>query len=128
MIGGIDIDVPTRCGESSIEVTVRAIRQLWPHAEFENGINGDRYQHFWQIPFGEIEEIFVYRESASADRWDKEGAIPELYNTMIHIIADEEMITVVVDERDALIEEIVAAISSALGDDIFYVPAELVAA
>ncbi len=47
---------------------------------------------------------------------------------MIHIIADEEMITVVVDERDALIEEIVAAISSALGDDIFYVPAELVAA
>ena len=128
MIGGIDIEIPTKCGTSSIEVAVRATRQRWPHAGFENGISGDRYHHFWQIPFGDIEEIFVYRDSDSADRWDKEGAIPELFNTMIHIIADQDMITVVVDERDALIEEIVAAISSALGDDIFYVPAELVAA
>ncbi len=63
MIGGIDIEIPTRCGESSVEVSVRAIRQRWPRAEFENGISGDRYHHFWQIPFGEIAEIFVYRES-----------------------------------------------------------------
>lgn len=128
MIGGIDIEIWTRCGESSIEVAVRAIRQRWPHAEFENGLSGDKYHHFWQIPFGEIEEIFVYRDRDSADRWDRDGAIPEVYNTMIHIIADEELITLVVDERDALIEEIIAGISSALGDDIFYVPAELAAA
>ena len=128
MIGGIDIEIPTRSGAASIEVAVRVIRQRWQYAEFENGVTGDRYHEFRDIPFGKLDEIFVYRDRPIADRWDEEGAIPELYNTMIHVIADEELISVVVDERDALIEEIVAAISSALGDDIFYVPAELVAA
>ena len=33
---------------------------------------------------------------------------------MIHIISDEGLITVVVDERDAAMNEIIAAISSAL--------------
>ena len=47
---------------------------------------------------------------------------------MIHIIADEDLVTVVVDLRDAAIEEIIAAIRSALGDDIFYIPAEVAAA
>ncbi len=128
MIGGIDIEIPTRCGETAIEVAVRAIRQRWSRAQFENGITGDRYDQFCQIPFGEIREIFVYRDRDSADRWDVAGAIPELYNSMIHVITDEGLITVVVDERDTSIEEIVAAISSALDDDIFYIQAELVAA
>jgi hypothetical protein len=128
MIGGIDIEIPTKCGDASIEVAVRAIRQRWPHAEFENGITGDRYHRFWQIPFGDLSEIFVYRDPNSADQWDKDGAIPELDNTMIHVIGDEELLTIVVDECDELIEEIVAAIRSALADDILYVPAELVAA
>jgi hypothetical protein len=128
MIGGIDIQIPTRCGASSVEVTVRSIRQKWPNAAFENAVTGERYGDFCLIPFGEIEELFVYRDSASADSWDVEGAIPSLENTMIHIVADEELITVVVDLRDEAMEQIIAAIESALGDDIFYIPAELVAA
>jgi len=47
---------------------------------------------------------------------------------MIHIVADEDLVTVVVDLRDAAMEEIIAAISSTLGDDIFYIPAEVAAA
>ena len=128
MIGGIDIQLPTRCGPPSVEVAVRAIRQRWPRAVFENGLTGDHYEHFRQIPFGEITEIFVYRDRASADVWDAEGAIPSVHNTMIHVIADDDRITVVVDERDAAMEEIVAAISSGLRDGIHYIPAELVAA
>ena len=113
MIGGIDVQIPTRCGPLATEVAVRAVRQRWPQAEFENGVTGERYREFCQIPFGEIDEIFVYRDRASADSWDAEGAIPSLYNTMIHIVADQELITVVVDERDSAMEEIIAAISSA---------------
>ncbi len=128
MIGGIDIPIPTRAGPISIEVAVRAIRQKWPHAEYENGLTGERYSQFCQIPFGELEEVFVYRDHESADRWEAEGAVPSLENTMIHLVADRDLVTVVVDLRDAAMEEVVAAISSALGDNIFCIPAELVAA
>ena len=78
MIGGIDIPIPTTAGPNSIEVAVRAIRQKWPHAEYENGLTGERYSQFCQIPFGEIEEIFVYRDHESADLWEAEGAVPSL--------------------------------------------------
>jgi hypothetical protein len=128
MIGGIDIRIQTRAGPISTEVAVRAIRQKWPHAEYENGVTGERYSQFSQIPFGAIEEIFVYRDVASADLWDRKGAVRSLYNTMIHLVADPGLVTVVVDLRDAAMEDIIAAISSALGDNIFSIPADLVAA
>jgi hypothetical protein len=128
MIGGIDVHLPTRAGGSSVEVAVRAIRQRWPRAVFENGLTGERYDHFRHIPFGEIEEIFVYRDGASADEWDAQGAVPSLHNTMVHIVADEDMITLVVDERDHEMEELIAAIRSGLRDEILYLPAELKAA
>lgn len=128
MIGGIDVQIPTRCGPLSTEVAVRAVRQRWPHAEYENGVTGERYSEFCRIPFGQVEEIFVYRDRASADSWDAQGASPSLYNTMIHIVADQDLITVVVDERDSSMEEIIAAISSAFSDEILHLAAEAAAA
>lgn len=123
MIGGIDIYLPTRVGDVAVEVAVRAIRDHWPSAVFENGDTGDPYDHFWQIPFGELREIFVYRDSNAATGWNAEGAVPQLYNTMIHVIGDEGSITVVVDEQDETIQEVIATISSALTDPILYTPA-----
>ncbi len=128
MIGGIDVRLPTMAGESSIEVAVRAVRQRWPLATFENAFTGEHYTHFWQIPFGEIQELFVYRDSQCAAKWDADGAVPEVYNTMVHLILDDDLLTVVVDERNAAMNELLAAIQSGLRDEIFYVPAELEAA
>ncbi len=128
MIGGIDIRLPTRCGESSVEVAVRAIRQKWSHAVFENGTTGERYADFATIPFGHIEELFVYRDTGAAEVWEAEGAIPAAINTMIHIVPDDDSLTVVVDERDAAMNEIIAAIQSGLSDDILFTSAETVAA
>jgi hypothetical protein len=128
MIGGIDIQIPTYGGASSIEVAVRTIRQQWPQAVFENGLTGERYDHFRQIPFGDIEEIFVYRDRNAADLWDQEGSIPATQNTMIHLLADADLITAVVDERDPAMEEILAGITMALRDEILCIPAELEAA
>ena len=127
MIGGDDIRLPSMAGDSSIVVAVRAVRQAWRQAVFENALTGARYNDFSQIPFGEIDEIFVYRDSAVADEWDASGAVPELYNTMIHILADEGFITVVVDERNATMERIIEAIKSGLGNDIFCTPAGVAA-
>jgi hypothetical protein len=59
MLGAIDTRLPTKAGIEAVEVAVRAIRQLWPHAVWENGESGERYDFFWQIPFGELTELFV---------------------------------------------------------------------
>jgi hypothetical protein len=114
MIGGMDIRIATNAGAVSLEAAVRAVRQCWPVAEFENGITGERYHEFFQIPFGQIEEIFIYKDRDSADHWDELGAVPELCNSMIHLIIDPGLITVVVDERNDSVEEILGTISSAL--------------
>lgn len=124
MIGGIDVHLPTLAGTSSIEVAVRAIRQRWPRATFENGVTGDRYDQFEQVPFGQIEELFVYRDCELADRWEEEGAVPELSNTMIHLILDDDLLTVVVDERNMEMEEMLTSIKSGLHDEIHFAPAE----
>jgi hypothetical protein len=125
MIGGIDIPLPTRAGRASLEVAVRAIRQRWPRAEFEDALSGERFEHFLQIPFGEIEELFVYRDRAAADAWDEQGAVPSVANTMIHLISDPDAMTVVVDERDAAMNEVVQAIKSGLEDQILCIQAEV---
>lgn len=124
MIGGIDIDLPTYGNSLALEIGVRAIRQIWSTAVFEDAETGDRYNRFWQIPFGSIKELFVYPDKESADAWDNEGAIPSLSNKMIHLIADDEAITVVVDEKDAAMDEVVSSISSGLSDNIHFITAE----
>jgi len=122
MIGGIDIQLSTWAGDEAVQVAVRAIREHWPRAVFENGDSGDRYDDFGQIPFGELDEIFVYRDNDAATAWDAEGAVPRLSNTMIHVIGDDDIITVVVDENDATMQDVIATIASALNDVILYTP------
>ncbi len=128
MIGGIDIRIPTRAGMLSAEVSVRAIRQRWPRAVFENGLTGDRYDQFSQIPFGDVKELFVYWDSNAAAIWEAEGAVPRADNVMIHLIADLDILTAVIDEKDDEMESIIAAIRSGLADEILCNPASLAAA
>ena len=124
MIGGIDIAIPAQNVDSSLVAAVRAILQYWPRAVFENGTTGQRYNRLPDIPFGRLQEIFVYRDAPIADAWDAEGAVPELYDTMVHLIADDGRITLVVDSTDGPIAEIIGAIRSALSDTIHHVLAE----
>ena len=128
MIGGIDVRIPSIADDLSLEVAVRAIRQVWPGAVFENGFTGERYDSFGEIPFGEVEEIFVYRGRAAAEIWDAEGAIPAAPDTMIHLIADPGWVTAVVDQRTDTTNEIIDAIESALADRPLIKPERLDAA
>jgi len=125
MIGGIDVRLPSRAGPVSIEVAARAIRQLWPRAAFENGDTGKRYEHFFEIPFSEASELFIYRDCGVADIWDEKGAVPEVFNTMVHILYDDGLITAVIDEPNVEMITIINAIRSGLSDPILYVPAGL---
>lgn len=125
MIGGIDIRLQTRAGIESVEVAVRAIRQLWARAVFENGETGERYHDFQSVPFGRARELFVYRDAGAADLWDEKGAVPEVLNTMIHVLHDEGLITAVIDEHTPEMDTLLSAIRSALDDSILFVPAVL---
>lgn len=118
MIGGIDVRIPTLAGRQALEIAVRAVRQAWPKSAFENGRTGDRYDHFQRIPFGQMEEMFVYRDSEIADRWNDQGAVAELSNTMIHILYDEGSITAVIDQHDQEMDAILDGICSGLSDSI----------
>lgn len=118
MIGGIDIMIPTQAGPSSLVAAVRAIVQYWPNAVFENAVTGDRYARLANIPFGRLDEVFVYRDAKTADAWDAEGAVPDLHDTMVHVITDEDRLTLVVDSTEGLIAELIAAVRSVL--DGFY--------
>lgn len=124
MIGGIDIAILTQNSDSGLVAAVRAILQYWPRAVFENGTTGERYDRLANVPFGRLQELFVYRDVAIADAWDADGAIPELYDTMVHLLADDDRITLVVDSTDGPIAELVDAVRSALSDSIHHVLAE----
>jgi hypothetical protein len=114
VIGGIDIRIPTKSGDLGVEVAARAIIDFWPDAVFEDATTADWYNDFVEVPFAQTRELFVYRDPACADIWDAEGAIPEAYNTMIQLIGDDGLLTVVVDGKDGQIDAILAAIQSAL--------------
>jgi len=118
MIGGIDIRFKSAAGKESLEIAARAIAQLWPNAVFAHGETGERYDYVWLIPFSEMDEVFVYRESNSADVWFEKGAVPEAYNTMIHVLHDTGLLTIVIDERNQEMDTILSAIKSGLADDI----------
>ncbi len=127
MIAGIDVELIAYNDDSSLEVAVRAIRQVWPRAVFADAFSGDRYASFWEIPFGETEELFVYRDAAAAETWSSEGAVETTFNTMVHVIRDPGFITIVIDKRDDVVESILSAVRCALRDDIFFTPAMLAA-
>jgi hypothetical protein len=126
MIGGIDIDLLSRAGDRSVEVAVRAVRQYWPLAVYENPETADRYEFFSEIPFRGLSELFIYRDSQSADEWDEHGAVPRLANTMIHVIADADRLTIVVDDKNAQMNRLIEDLAAALVDEVLFLSADRV--
>lgn len=51
---------------------------------------------------GEENDFFLYKNAEAKAGWDKDGAIPELENTMIYFLIREDHVTVVVDKEMAL--------------------------
>ena len=118
MIGGIDIRIKSAAGEELLEVAANALAQLWPNAVFEDGETGEPYDSVWNVPFSEMAEVFVYRDEQSAKIWSKKGAVPEALNSMIHLLRDPGLLTVVVDDLSDEMGEAIDAIKSALADNI----------
>ena len=124
MIGGHDILIPTAAGASAIELALRLAAQIWPHAIYENAATGDRYEQHAALPLGLIREVLVYRDKATADKWDELGADPSLNDTLVQLFIQDDALTVVLDsEVSAQMSEYVQALRTGLRQDIFHVVA-----
>ncbi len=116
MIGGVDVRIPSNIGSVWIEAAVRVVLRDWPNAVFENAETAERFETIAPIPFSEMRELFIYRDSQSADIWDRLGAVESAENSMIHLIQDEGQLTVVIDRPSPEIEAILASIRSELAN------------
>jgi len=114
MIGGVETRIPTAPGAAPVEVAVRAICRHWPDAVFEDAITAVRYNQSQSISLGQAEELFVYRDREAADIWEASGAIPAVYNTMIHLVPDDDALTLVVDKHDREMDQIIADVATEL--------------
>lgn len=118
MIGGIDVIIPTTAGKMALEAAVRVIRFIWPHAVFANSVTAECYDQFEQIPFGLLNELFVYRDVAARELWEVDCS-DATKNTMLHLLIDDTQLAVVVDDHDATTDKVISTIQSALQDSLF---------
>jgi hypothetical protein len=129
MIGGTDIVIDTGLNEIALDVAVRCARNAWPEAVFEDADTGNRSDHYEDLSFGRITELFVFRDARTAEDWDEHGAVQSLVNTMIHVLVGPDSLTVVVDDPDTSeMRQILATIRESLRMDIFNTLATLGAA
>lgn len=118
MICGVDIRLNSVAGRDSLEIAARAVAQIWQKADFADGETGERYDEDWLVPFSEMDEVFVYRDSHYAEFWFEKGAVPEARNQMIHFPYDPGLLTAVIDARDQVMDTAIEAIKSALANDL----------
>src|SRR2546421_5789641 len=97
MIGGTDIVIPTIGDSEALDACVRMIREYWPQAVFENALTGEKYQHYRELPFGQLRELFVYPNAGAMAAWDH-GEESAATNSMLYLILSPDQVTVVLDE------------------------------
>src|SRR3972149_1489655 len=103
MIGGTDIVIPNPGlpVAQAMDTVVRCARGRWAGAILQDS-GGRRFRSYREGPFGRVRELFVYKDEQAFLSWERVGAKPENANSMIHLIADDYQLTVVVDdEHDA---------------------------
>ena len=101
MIGGDDVVLPAWDvdPDESLAAAVRQVLHEWPKAIIQDGDSGQVFAHFWDVPFRMVRELMVYRDSTAFASWMQDGAEPSNAHSMVHLIADTDRSTVVVDDR-----------------------------
>jgi hypothetical protein len=105
------------------------IQRRWPTAVAEDAASGEL---LWpSVPFVTFvgrREIMVYTDSNARESWGHLGADPSNSNTMIHVLAATDSVTLIVDDpNDKTAHEILEGIKKFLANDIFHIPAEVAA-
>ena len=101
MIGGTDIIIPTQAGTAALDLSARLISRDWPEAVFEHAETSQRAETYQGLQFSGVSELLIYKNMNTAKAWGEKGAVPELSNTMIHLLVSAESLTAVVDDPNA---------------------------
>ena len=117
MIGGIDVEISTEFPNEVAEQIHRVVRLDWPDCIAEDVETGDRIETF-QLEFSQpTREVFLYRDEASKQLWDKEGVTESNANTMIHVVPHDAGVTVVVDDAsEVTIQRIIGSVREFASD------------
>jgi hypothetical protein len=118
MIGGADVvlEYPGVLRASGgLDIAARHFAARWPSAVFQDGASGGVFTTYSSIPFGRLTEMFIYRDAMALESWTNLGADAGNANAMVHLIADEAALTVVVDDpTDPTIRSIVREVRDLL--------------
>jgi hypothetical protein len=111
MIGRWDVIIPTKSKGAALKAAVHAVQELWPRAVTKDIGTGEMQPD----DLTKCEEIFVYREPRFVKKWAELGTVPELSNTMVHMLIDAKELTAVVDDPDeSEMQKMLAAIRAAV--------------
>jgi len=97
MIGGTDIVIPAKGDPEALDASVRMILEYWPQARFENALTAEKYNHYEELPFGRLSELFVYPDALAEKAWDQGDANAPV-NSMLYLILSADNMTVVLDD------------------------------
>jgi hypothetical protein len=115
MISGHDIVIPCQSESGFVfDRILHLARHVWKEAVIEDAETGDLLNPEYEDAFVGVNGVMIYKDEASRKSWNENGSVEENRNTMIHVIAGWDKITLVVDdEKDSATEIIVAATRSA---------------
>src|SRR5262249_8103633 len=97
MIGGTDIVIPAVGGPDDLDACARIVQCLWPHAQFEDAVTGEKYAGYADIPLGRVRELFAYRDESAEAAWDADSP-DSPPNSMLYLILSPDSVTVVLDD------------------------------
>lgn len=99
MIGGEDITIQLHGVAPSVTMpaAVGYVLDRWPEAVMQDGDTGRRFDDFAAMDFGNLREVFVYRDQQAFDSWERLGADASNANQMVHLLVSVGNVTIVVD-------------------------------
>jgi len=100
MIGGTDAVLPNPGMRPAaiLDLAARSGFSRWPNAIAQDVSSGEQFSSFSTIPFSTLQELFIYQSVEALESWERLGADPSNLNSMLHVIADEKELTMVVDD------------------------------
>jgi len=100
-IGGRDtIWEITAKPETALAAVVRFLRERWPNCVIENTETAEIYTTYEAVPFGQVQELFVYKDARALKEWEDETAV----GNMVYVIAREGELTLVTDRTEEMDE------------------------
>ena len=104
--------------EEALELCARFATDAFGGVFVEDAVSGETYQSLATVPFGVLQEVFVYEDEGAYRSWEELGADPSNANKMVHLLCyGDGRVTVVVDDpKDRRMHELVEQLRAQLAD------------